>query len=96
MAVRPDLVCGSTLVEPDTEDRIPLPRPLVPADFRIPVKDTYTPREIAERLGVDVRTIQREIEDGNLEALPVRGSTRVPREALERYFRRQQAAVFGA
>lgn len=83
-------------MEPDAQDRVPLPRPLVPSDFRIPVKDTYSPREIAERLGVDVRTIQREIEDGNLEALPVRGSMRVPRAALERYFRRQQAATFGA
>jgi excisionase family DNA binding protein len=79
-------VCGTAADEP-----APAWQPLTPADFGIPYKPTFSPREIAEYLGVSVRTVRREIEDGNLRALPIRGSLRIPIDELKAYFLRRQA-----
>jgi excisionase family DNA binding protein len=46
------------------------------------VRDELTPREVAEQLGVTVRTVQRWIASGRLPGTRVGGRVRVPRSAL--------------
>jgi excisionase family DNA binding protein len=46
--------------------------------------DRMTPRQVADELGVTVRTVQRWIADGRLPAIRVGGRRRVPRAALAR------------
>jgi acetyl-CoA/propionyl-CoA carboxylase biotin carboxyl carrier protein len=45
-------------------------------------RDDLTPRQVAEQLGVTVRTVQRWIADGSLPSVPVGARRRVPRSAL--------------
>lgn len=45
----------------------------------------YTPEQVAERLGLHVRTVRRYIRDGALEAVKVGKRYRVPRPALEAF-----------
>src|SRR4026207_222052 len=44
--------------------------------------DTPTPRQVAEELGVTVRTVQRWVADGRLPATRVGGRVRVSRSSL--------------
>lgn len=46
-----------------------------------------TPRQAADRYRVSERTIRREIVEGRIEAVRVRGQYRIPEEALARYER---------
>ena len=93
MAARAPLVCGTAADEP-----VGANVPLTIEDFGIPYKPTFSPHEIADYFGVDVRTIYREIQDGIMRALPIRGSLRVPLTELKAYVRRQQdrAILFDA
>jgi len=69
--------------------------PLTPDHFGFPPqKPTYSPKEFAFYVGVDDETILREITDGHLRALLVRGSYRIPRVELRHYFLRQGARMF--
>lgn len=56
----------------------------------VPYKPSFCPGEIAEIFAVSVKTIYREIGDGNLRAVRVAGSLRVPLGELEAYLRRNQ------
>lgn len=56
----------------------------------VPYKPSFCPGEIAEIFGVSVKTIYREIRDGNLRAVRIAGSLRVPLSELEGYLERQQ------
>ena len=67
--------------------------PLTLADFSVPYKPTFAPVEIAGLLGVSVRTIYREIESGDLRAVRVRGSWRIPLPELRAYLDRGQAVA---
>ena len=73
-----------------TEPTDDLAVPLSIRHFQIPLKPTFCPGQIAEIFGVSPRTIYREIEDGNLRAIRIRGSLRVPLSELEAYLKRNQ------
>lgn len=45
----------------------------------------FTPEDVAEQLGLHVRTVRRYIREGQLEAVKVGKRYRVTREALERF-----------
>lgn len=92
MATTPDFLFG-VLPEGDALERLRFPGPLTIEDLGVPYKPTFAPREIAEYFGVSVRTVQREIEDGNLRAVIVRGTPRIPLAELKRYVLCQQAAI---
>ena len=56
-----------------------------------PESDLLTVEQAAARLGnVSPRTVSREIEDGNLRCVRVRGSVRVPVDAITDYIECQQ------
>lgn len=84
--------CGDRSL-PDDYAAAPEPAsaPLTPEHFGIPLRPTFAPEDFAEYVGVSVRTIYREIEDGNLRALRIRGSLRIPLIELKHYFLRQAA-----
>jgi len=86
-------VCG-TVPDPADVEPVPSDVPLTLADFGVVYKATFAPCDIAEAFGVSERTIYREIEDGNLRAVPIRGSLRIPLVELKHYILRQQAAAF--
>ncbi len=52
---------------------------------RLPDKAHLSIRETAEYFGVNERTIRREIDDGNLEAIKMRRQWRIPRAAILEY-----------
>ena len=86
-----DYVCGVT---EDELRELSAEVPLSLDDFSIPYKPTFSPAEIAEYFGVSVKTIEREIAEGNMRALRVRSGWRVPLPELKRYLLCQQAAAF--
>ena len=53
------------------------------------MKDNFSIREVAEKLGCSERTIYRLIGDGEIIAFKVRGSLRVTGESLDEYRQRQ-------
>lgn len=52
-----------------------------------PGRDVFTREEVADRWGVNVRTITREIERGRLRAFRVGRCVRIPVSAVEEYER---------
>jgi excisionase family DNA binding protein len=73
----------------------PASAPLTPDHFGIPLKATFGPEELAEYVGVSVRTIYREIADGQLRAMMIRGSLRIPMVEVRHYFVRQGMKQLG-
>lgn len=67
-----------------------LATPLTLEHFAIPYKPTFCPGELAELFGVSAQTFYREIADGNLRAVRIRGSLRVPLAELKAYLERNQ------
>lgn len=60
---------------------------------RLPNKKTFRPDEVASILGVSRRTIFRWLNKGLLEAITVKGSKRIPQDALHNYLARQQVST---
>lgn len=56
-----------------------------PADKTMQRREVFTREEVAARWGVNVRTIAREIERGNLTAFRVGRCVRIPLSAIEEY-----------
>ena len=48
-------------------------------------KDFYSPADLAERWGVNVKTVYRLIESGELQATRIGGQYRVSRAEVDRY-----------
>lgn len=63
--------------------------PLTPEHFNIPKKNAHSPEEFAKYFEVSVDTIYREIREGSLRAVLVRGGLRIPHKEIAHYLIRQ-------
>ena len=52
-------------------------------------KTLVTPRSAANRLSCSVKTVRRLVDDGELEALKVRGGLRITDGSIDAYIKRQ-------
>lgn len=88
---------GDTVLPSENTSTPDVPVPahvlLTPADFGIPARKVYTPQQFATYFNKSARTIIREIEDGRLRAMRIRGEYVIPWREVCEYFMRQQGIL---
>jgi excisionase family DNA binding protein len=76
----------ATKTKTKTTKAPPAPRPLVDVELELPDK-VFRRDEIAERLGVAPRTVNRLMHEGKIQTVPLGGRRGITREEMRRLLR---------